>query len=198
MTYCCTTDVVTRTLPAAITVRFPGERKRLLQLMAADQAERASPDFFSRDLAIATRITKNELARIDEVLSILKRTKTPSVRNIGLDGSRAVWLIALHNFNYKGAGRLVLQKMRRLYYKDKSQVFYPGIPYLVDRIMVGSVQPIDPENLPHQLYGTQGLSVTLGDGTIKAQPFPILNLKSLGKRRKNFDLAPKSPCVHHP
>lgn len=198
MLYCCTTDVVTRPLPVPQTVKFPEERKRLVQLMADDQQERASADFFSTDPKIAEVVTRREVGRIDEVLTILEHIKTPSARNVGLDGSRAVWLIVLHNFNYKNSGRIVLKKMRRLYYRDKSQVFYPGIPYLTDRIMVGSVQPIDPENLPHQLYGTQGLSMKLPDGTVRSEPFPIISVTKLAERRKKFDLAPTTPCKHHP
>lgn len=198
MSYCCTVDVVTRQLPVPASVRFPHERKRLLRLMADDQQERASAAFFSTDRKVAEAITHREIARIEEVLAIVGRIKTPSVRNVGLDGSRAIWLIALHNFTYKNSGRTVLKKMRHLFYRDKTQVFYPGIPYLTDRIMVGSVQPVDPENLPHQLYGTQGLSMKLPDGTVRSEPFPITNMSKLVERRKKFDLEPITPCTHHP
>lgn len=166
--------------------------------MVDDQQERASAAFFSTDRKVAEAITHREIARIEEVLAIVGRIKTPSVRNVGLDGSRAIWLIALHNFTYKNSGRTVLKKMRHLFYRDKTQVFYPGIPYLTDRIMVGSVQPVDPENLPHQLYGTQGLSMKLPDGTVRSEPFPITNMSKLVERRKKFDLEPITPCTHHP
>lgn len=196
--YCCVTDVVTRPLELNNEVRYPVLRKRLLRLMQEDQHVRASDDFFATDLKTAKAITKGEITRIREVIKILSQIKTPSKRNIGLDGSRAIWLIALHNFNYNDAGRTVLKKMKYLYQRDKSQVFYPGIPFLVDRIMVGSKLPFDPEKLPFQLYGTQGFSQTLPNGSVRSTPFPIINKEKLAQRRERFDLKPQSPCSHHP
>lgn len=197
MGYCCVTDVVTRALPVPQSVKFPEARLRLLQLMSEDQAVRASKEFHSTDRDVAIGITKRELARMDEVLAILKLIKTPSRHNIGLDGSRAVWIIALHNFNYRNSGRIVADKMKRLFYRNKNEVFYPGLPFLIDRIMAGSQQPLDPERrLPYQLYGTQGLSFTLPDGTKKSVPFPIIDKARLSERRRKFDLEPKSSCKH--
>ncbi len=196
MYYCCTTDVVTRKLSVPQIVRYSSERKRLLTIMEGDQKERSSEDFFSTDKQVARAITKREKYRTEAVLDILAKIRSPSVRNIGLDGSRAVWLIALHNFQYKQAGKLVLAKMRRLYYENREDVFYPGIPYLVDRIMVAVEQPIDPEHLPYQLYGTQGFSFVAENGDNITMPFPIKDSKRLRERRKKFGLRPVASCIH--
>lgn len=189
-------DVVARELPGIDEVRFPDARKRLLELMKEDQADRQSADFFSTDVKVAESITRRELARAEELLSILERVRTPSVRNVGMDGSRAMWLIALHNFKYKNTGQIMLKKMRNLYYADKSNVYYPGIPFLADRLMVGGTGPIDPQDLPKQLYGTQGLAMRQEDGSLVSKPFPVINQSKLTERRRRFGLAPKTICEH--
>ncbi|MBI3633551.1 MAG: hypothetical protein HY226_04635 [Candidatus Vogelbacteria bacterium] len=185
MLYCCTVDVVTRKLPQTKVIRYPDIRKKLLKLAADDQKLRQSREFYSTDLNIIKQITEQEDRRIEKVLEVLREIKTPSVKNVDLDGSRAIWLIALHNINHKDAGKIVLAKMRQLYYRNKNQVFYPGIPYLVDRVMIGS------RNFDHQakqLYGTQGWYVKNGDEQIDSGRFPIINPRGLSMRRKKFDL----------
>lgn len=138
---------------------------------------------------------ERETARIEEVLNLLEEIKTPSTRNIGLDGSRALWLVALHNTGYKDAGSIVLKKMKRLYYKDKSQVFYPGIPYLVDMVMLRA------KNFDHkakQLYGTRRWYIKHKDGKEETGNFPIVNPRQLGERRNKFDLPDKfRKCKHY-
>jgi hypothetical protein len=104
---------------------------------------------------------------------------------LGLDGSRAIWLIALHNYDYKGAGKLVLNKMRRLYYRNRASVFYPGIPYLADRIMLAE------KGFDHsakQLYGTQGWLRVTKRGRTQKGAYPIANPKGLHERRRRFGL----------
>lgn len=194
--YCCVYDVITRKLPKQTTHKFSAERERLLRIMDEDQIDRASPEFFSTDIQTATEYTLRERARADELLKIIEQIKTPSKQNIGLDGSRAAWLIALHNYDYKNLGLVVLKKMRRLYYKDKNTVFYPGIPFLVDRIMISKQSTIDPDNLPLQLYGTQGIVMRSKDRTISKQ-FPIIDSQNLIKRRNKFGLGVQSSCTHH-
>lgn len=154
--------------------------------MCEDQKERSSTEFFSGDQAAIDKIIKHETARIEEVLKLLHKIKTPSTLNIGLDGSRAVWLIALHNPDYKDAGKLVLKKMRQLFYKDRNQVFYPGIPYLVDRTMLASKRY---DHDAKQLYGTQGWYAKKSGGDISSERFPVINPKGLVERRANFGLA---------
>lgn len=156
--------------------------------MVDDQKERASDLFFSNNPNIMREVTDREVARIEEVLTIMRQIKTPSSRNIGLDGSRAVWLIALHNCSYKDSGRLILKKMQQLYYRDRSQVFYPGIPYLVDRVMLNSKQF---DHKATQRFGTQAWHTVIDDGRTDSGVFPIIDTVGLSERRKKYGLATK-------
>jgi len=160
--------------------------------MAEDQRDRYSQKLDQPDFIKVMK--NNDRLRMEEVLEILERIKTPSAKNIGLDGSRAVWLIAQHNWNYKEAGNLVLKKLRQIYYRDKSQVYYQGIPYLVDRMMVGShLSRPDNDYLPKQYYGTQGWCRRLDDGSYKFEWYPVKNPKALAGRRKKFGLPQRKP-----
>lgn len=193
--FCCVIDVVTRTLPDFGGVRYPEIRKRLLQIMADDQSERRSEGFHSTDPTVIAQIREREQSRADEALHILQKIKTPSVRNIGLDGSRAIWLIALHNAGYRGIGRTLLTKMQRLYYKNAAHVFYPGIPYLQDMVM------LEAKGFSHtakQLYGTRHWYIKRSDGSVERGSFPIINPAELSKRRAKFGLPPAlKKCKHY-
>lgn len=165
--------------------------------MNGDQKDRLQ-DFQTLSAEKLQQIADRDAARAQEVLNILKIIKTPSVKHIGLDGSRAVWLIALHNPDFKDIGPLVLRKMRALFYRNKEQVFYPGIPYLADRLMVGR-RSFD--HKAKQLYGTQRWVRRFDDGTSESGLFPIKDKKNLGLRRKKFGLVSPAPnqaksCVH--
>lgn len=192
--FCCTQDVVGRQLPKTVRVRYPNERVRLLNLMAQDQADRMSPRFFSVELRDRRAMTRRDKRRAEAVTAILDNIKTPSVRNVGIDGSRAVWLIALHNYDHKNLGRLVLIKMRRLFYKDKSQVFYPGIPYLADRLAVAR------QHFSHtarQWYGTQGWYVQHENGTHESKLFPIAHAARLVNLRRKYLLSSGGERCEH-
>ena len=188
MLYCCTIDVVGRVLPATDLIKYPEIRIKLLALMEEDQADRESDGLWSSKNGFDEERIKDLIQRDNNrakiMLDLLKEIKTPSVRNVGLDGSRAVWLIALHNTN-KELQKVVLSKMKYLYHKDRDQVFYPGIPYLVDIIMVESSTGIEKAR---QLYGTRGYY----DESGKTQIFKVINEKELSNRRKIFGLSPLS------
>jgi hypothetical protein len=186
MSFCCTTDLINRVLddPDQKDVAFPTIRKRLCDLMAEDQYDRSSARFFLP--SNRHTLTLNDTARIEEVLRLLSKIKSPSVSNIGITGSRAVWLVALHNWDFKGAGNIMLREMKRLYSKDRSDVFYYGIPYLEDRIMLGS-KGFD--HSAEQLYGTQAWHRRYGNGLTEDGLFPIRNPSGLSRRRKEFGLA---------
>lgn len=194
--YCCTVDVVSRPLLQPHPIRYPEFRDELLKLFAEDQALRASDVFQSSDRNVIRDLTLQEHKRADRVLGILKVIKSPSAHNIGLDGSRAVWLIALHNPDYKHIADTVLHKMQYIYRKNREQVFYPGIPYLVDRRMVFT-NTFDHKK--KQLYGTQRWASTASDGSRTQGAFPIIDGKNLAARRHKFGLAgpgDKIKCIH--
>lgn len=194
--YCCIIDIVTRRLPLRGSVVFPSIRKKLLLLMEEDQEERLADSFYSDDPKVIAGITKREKARIKEVLSLLAEIKTPSVHNVGIDGSRAIWLIVLHNTDYKNAGKILLQKMKRLYYKDKHSVFYTGIPYLVDMVMLQKKQF---DHTAKQLYGTRHWYTRHHNGTGERGSFPVISPRGLAARRQKFGLPPvPRKCKHYP
>jgi len=153
--------------------------------MSDDQNIRKSTDFNNTNPEVIERIKEKEINRIKEVMRILKQIKTPSTDNVGLDGSRAIWLIALHNWDYENAGMIILNKMKRLYYREKTLVFYPGIPYLVDRIMVGKKHY---DHNAKQLYGTQGWVNVSNKKLVSSGSYPIFNPSHLAERRKKFCL----------
>lgn len=191
MLYCCTIDLIERQLTPAEKVKYPFVRKKLLELMEADQADRKHKSILDQNATEASwlKLVESDLARAKEVLILLKEIRLPSTRNIGLDGSRAIWLIALHNVEYMQMGKTVLTKMKYLYYRDKSQVFYQGIPYLVDRLMI---QKNGWQETAKQLYGTQGYIDKKG---VK-HAFPIVDRAYLKDRRKKFGLGSSKECKH--
>jgi hypothetical protein len=193
-TFCCTVDVVTRPLARQKIYRFPEERQALLKLMAADQEVRANGLFFTNDSEVITRLQVEENARTDTMMKVLAKIRSPSARNIGLDGSRAVWLLALHNPAYKQAGPIVYKKMKSLYYRAKDQVFYPGIPYLADRLLIVANGN---DHQTRQRYGTQRWRTVVDDGNTISGRFPIYDEKNLQNRLRRYDLELPRKCEHN-
>lgn len=171
---------------------FPEFRAQLLKLAQEDQAMRKSPKPAASDQHYIAELLQSDQRRAQRVLEILEVIKNPSVDNIGLDGSRAVWLIAQHNADFKDLGNKVLKKMSSLYRKNKSQVYYQGIPYLTDRLMILEqlTKGIDKEKSSDlhlyvkQLYGTQYRRTLDG----KLVRFKVVSPESLPERRKAFGL----------
>lgn len=154
-------------------------------MMQDDQSLRLSPDFFSDDPRISKETYTSEKIRAQEACSILKKIGVPSAQNIGLDGCRALWIIALHNVDYRDFAQTLLKKMRSLYYRNKQQVFYPGIPYLTDRIMLNQSGY---DHSARQLYGTQAWMIINDDGTHSSAIYPIKCPATLEKRRHRYGL----------
>jgi hypothetical protein len=193
-TFCCTVDVVTRPLAKQKTYRFPKERQLLLELMAADQEARASELFTTNNPAVITRLEAEEAKRTEMMLKILAKVRSPSARNIGLDGSRAVWLLALHNPTHKQAGPVVYKKMRSLFYRAKDQVFYPGIPYLADRL---AIVANGNDHQTRQRYGTQRWLTLTDSSQTTSGRFPIYDEKNLEARLRHYDLGLPRKCMHN-
>jgi len=167
-------------------VKYPAVRRQLLRLEVGDQKDRDPSTFYWQDPATVDRSVVEEAiqrdrVRADILLDFLAQIKTPSVRNIGLDGSHAAWLIAQHNPDYRSLGPLMLRKMKYLYYKDKHQVHYRGIPYLVDRLMIHRQGW---RRDAKQLYGTQGYFDEHG----VLHGYPIIDSAHLVERLHKFDL----------
>lgn len=177
----CTSVLVKMDLRPTSPVKYPEIRTELLALAAEDQKDRLEY-FPSTGREFPEGLLKRDKARTKKMLELLEQIKSPSARNIGLDGARATWLLAQHAT--KPVRQLLLRKMHRLYYKDKSQVFFQGIPYLVDMIML--------ETSGRQLYGTYSYVGKNG----KEQRFPIINPRKLTERRAKFGLCPNGKCQH--
>lgn len=170
----------------AVSIKYPLIRKRLLELAEKDQRDREPDKFYGENpgrpnQTLMGRVARRDQQRAAELLAFLEQIRSPSVRNIGLDGSRAAWLIAQHKPNYKDLGPLMLRKTKYLYYKDKSQVYYRGIPYLVDRLMIHRKGW---RRDAKQLYGTQGYFDEHGG----LHGFPIIDPAHLLDRLQKFDL----------
>lgn len=171
---------------------FPEFRTKLLSLAREDKAMRKSIPHVAIDQSFTVELLKSDQRRAEEVLKILEVIKTPSVANVGLDGSQAIWLIAQHNADYKDLGKTVLKEMSILYRKDKSQVYYQGIPYLTDRLMILEqlTKGIDKEKSAElhlhikQLYGTQYRRTPTG----KLVRFKVVRPDGLLDRRNEFGL----------
>lgn len=173
-------------MDATSNIKYPQIRERLLKLAEEDQQDRQPGKFYGKDPAhpdqlLLARAARRDKKRADELLVLLKQIRSPSSHNIGLDGSRAAWLIAQHNPDYKGLGPLMLRKMKYLYYKDRHQVYYRGIPYLVDRLMIHKQGW---RKDAKQLYGTQGYF----DGCGRLHGYPIIDPVHLLERLCKFDL----------
>lgn len=168
-------DLLQLALPSHMAVRFPGEREQLLLLVKQDQRQQKElPSWFSsQDWQNYKRQFYERSARL---MSIMGAIRTPSVQNIGPDGSRAAWLLAQHS--PLDIMRIMLDKFEYLYYKDKESAFYQGIPFLRDRVRIFQMKP--------QLYGTQ--RYVLSDGREKY--YPVRGFDALDQRRMVFGLAP--------
>jgi len=180
------TDTTTDKLTGNMNVKYPAVRKRLLKLMKEDQADRRPGKFWGGDPSKSdpecmVEWLRRDQTRADKLLLFLEFIKVPSVHNIGLDGSRAAWLIAQHNPDYRNLGPIMLRKMKYLFYKDKNQVYYQGIPYLVDRLMLIRHNW---QRTARQLYGTKGYHDKQG----QVRSYPIIDRKNLLNRLKKFDL----------
>ena len=161
--------------------------------MSEDQDDRRNPDFYSQSETNRKKIIDREFSRAKKASNILQTIKTPSVKNIGMDGSRALWLLALHNCDIENLGERMLHAMRRLYYRDSESVFSPGIPYLADRVRIYK------SDFSHNVklwYNTQKWIQVLPDGSHVSGSYGLLSRKKLPERLRRFNIHPKKNCNH--
>lgn len=156
--------------------KFPHERQELLKLFKRDQDIRLNGDFNNPETLL--RMAKIDYANQKKLKKILKKIKTPTVRNIGSDGAEAVWMIAQHSANDLEFMKKVLSLIRKATEKNPENSYYKGIPYLIDRINYLSGK--------RQLYGTQFLAGLSG----KVEPYPIKDVANIDERRNKYGLGP--------
>lgn len=178
----CTERIVSMALSQNSSIRYPAIRKRLLKIAKTDREDRKSSPWppTKRQLEDLSKRDKLRTKRMLCLLKIDRKTIVPSTNNIGLDGSRAVWLVAQHS--NRQTRELILKKFKQLYYKNKNQVFYQGIPYLADMISI--------EKYGQQRYGTYYRVYPSG----KERRFRIINPRKLSERRIKYGLCANGDC----
>src|ERR1035437_697643 len=122
-------------------VKFPSAMKELIGLDKEDQAEiRGHYNALKGLKSEHQKRRQNVLlaqhchARAHRVLEILEEVKEPTIENIGLEGSKAVSLLALHS--YLEIIKKVLDIYSKIYKKSPGNIYYQAIPPLTDRIMI--------------------------------------------------------------
>jgi|GEM_PF-1012456 len=174
---------MSETKSAGAKERFPKFRKELLRMVEEDQKEiRKNFHAYSKIKAedIKRRkyalVAKNCHARAHRMLEILGEIKDPTIENIGLDGSKAVSLLALHS--YLDIMKKVLAIFEAYFEKDPSNIYHQSIPPLKDRIMI----------LEHkkQLFGTNWNM----DRNEKPFLITVEDFSKMNNRRSNYGLKP--------
>lgn len=157
---------------------FPKEREKLLKIYKQDQGIRANGDFSKVETEL--RMTAIDLENQKDLLSILDKIKLPTIKNIGIDGCEAVWIVAQHAVYDLKLMKKILKLMQEVDALNRNGGYRKGIPYLVDRINI-----MEGKN---QLFGTQFWNNPSGTIT----PYPIDNSNHLEQRRKDFGIRPFS------
>lgn len=104
-------------------VKFPNFRKELLMLEAQDQEELRDNSRIIKQLKSEKlkkekelQVTKNSQARARRMEEIVHAIKDPTIENIGLDGSKAVAVLALHSHLD------LMKKILKLYEKNFKKI----------------------------------------------------------------------------
>lgn len=167
---------------SSMQVRFPRYRAELLSLAEADQQEIQAHSINTSDLSADRKrvadlqLAKNCQERGRKAMEILRRISAPTVKNIGLEGSQALALLALHS--YVAIMEDVLRKFEQEFVKEPSNIYKQAIPPLYDRIMILKTK--------NQLFGTNWMTDENG------HPFliSVKDFKGVNERRKQYGLRP--------
>lgn len=166
--------------PSPADVTFPRQREELLKLAIEDQLETKGHSVGGLDLGSkqfkSVRVANSYHIRAHKMLEILDIIKSPTIANIGVDGSKAVSLLALHA--YLDLMKKVLVLFEQEFARDPPDIYYQAIPPLKDRIAILEFKK--------QSFGTNW---TLGkDG----KPFLIAvkNFSEMNKWRAQYGLKP--------
>ncbi len=150
-------------------------------MASEDQADRrAWAEAGDNDVKVRELVAANDHKRATRVRQLLELIRNPAAANIGLDGSRALWLVTQHSD--LDLMLLVLKLFRHTYYRRRQNIFYQGIPYLSDRTRI--IQGYK------QRYGTQYF---VGDDN-QSHRFPVTNPQLLKQRRLSFGLCVRGEC----
>lgn len=127
-------------------------------------------------------IAKNCHRRAHEMIKILHQIKEPTAKNIGMDGSSALILLAQHA--YIEVKKEVLAQLNYLHQKDPSCIPHVYIPALTDKVMVFEER--------EQLYGSQWFNTSNGHIFL----IKVRNFDTVNERRKEYGLKPISRPVN--
>lgn len=174
---------------STIKCKFPDLRDELLELEKADQQEiKLNFEKIRKINAETVKKQKYDLInghaqrRAQRMIHVLKIIKTPTAENIGLDGSKALALLALHS--NLPVMEHVLKIFKHHFKKNKSEIYYQAIPPLTDRIMILKNR--------QQLYGTNWTV----DKTGKPFLVPVKDFHSMNLRRAKYGLGPAMKPVN--
>ncbi|HVV25412.1 MAG TPA: hypothetical protein VHC21_00020 [Candidatus Saccharimonadales bacterium] len=162
--------------------KYPKYRAKLLKMLQEDQQDirEHSKLYKHAPGASSTIVSRKDLAkrcmrRAEEMLEILKEIKEPTISNVGVDGSQAISVLALHS-------RLsIMQKVLRIfqnsYHKNPQSVYSEAIPSLLDRVLILQRKK--------QKFGTQWL--VSRDGSFFL--YPVEDFKGMNELRKEHGLS---------
>jgi hypothetical protein len=146
----------------------PALRDELLEMLAADQAERTLDD------PGATYSPSNDAARTARLKEIIDEHGWPTWDLVGVDGATAAWAIAQHSDQDVAFQKGALTLLEAAAADGNSS---PGeVAYLTDRVAVNSGEP--------QVYGTQLRGCVDG----KPAPAPMIDEDQVDERRAEVGL----------
>ncbi len=122
-------------------IKYPKASRELIELFEEDQKDlRENLHYISEldsEIERATQyslLSKRRNSRAERMLEILDKIGSPSISNIGIEGSESVALLALHS-RYEIMETIL--KMYETIFRNNPNDIYTGlIPSLVDRIMI--------------------------------------------------------------
>ncbi|MEO8105019.1 MAG: hypothetical protein ABI602_01650 [Candidatus Saccharibacteria bacterium] len=172
--------------PSPADVAFPRQREELLKLAFEDQLQAKGHSVGGLDLGSqqfkSVQITNDYHIRAHKMLEILDIVKAPTITNIGMDGSKAVSLLALHS--YLDLMKRVLVVFEQQFARDPAGIYFQAIPPLTDRITILESKS--------QSFGT--------NWTIDQDGKPFLitvkNFSDMNKRRAKYGLKPSHRPVN--
>ncbi len=171
-------------------VRYPQYQEELAKLVEEDQVEARGHYQKLRALALesekqtlSSQLKDHSHQRAERMMRILAEIKEPSISNVGISGSEAVSLLALHS--YLDEMKQVLVTYEAVFKRNPDNVYKESIPSLTDRIMVLEQRT--------QLYGNNW-SV---DKNGKFFLIPVQDFEHMNERRAKFGLGPRMrPTVY--
>lgn len=144
----------------------------ILKRVAADQKMR-------RNAIAGKRAWDDKIDRRNTLWlkKIIKKYGWPTISLVGKRASEGAWLLAQHADHDLRLQKKALRLMMEVFEADKSNLLGSRIAFLTDRIQIHQKKK--------QIFGTQ---FTLNDKTLKLEPRPIEDPKSVDKRRKKIGL----------